>query len=168
MKLLPILFVFGASVALANETVYPTPEELAQCKADKDAGIGPPTPYGNCCTYNDCPTCGIFWERCCHKPSEHGSDVGECLCGVDARKQGSCFWWNDIVVWWTSVKWEFGLSAVFPQAMKVAVGFFLYCKCKCRGWTLLVGIYPNSANHSTSEAQFPGHSRATVTIPIMS
>ena len=62
-----------------------------QIQADKDAGIGPPTPYGTCCTYNDCPKCGIFWERCCHKPSKHGSDVGECLCGVDAREQGSCF-----------------------------------------------------------------------------
>lgn len=44
MKLLLILFAFCASVALANKTVHPTPEELPEYMADRDAGAGPPSP----------------------------------------------------------------------------------------------------------------------------
>ena len=43
MKLLLILFAFCASVALANKTVHAVPEKLPECKADRDAGAGPPS-----------------------------------------------------------------------------------------------------------------------------
>ena len=74
-------------VAIANDTVYMNEFQKLRCE-DLEASGGRGGGH-KCCDYHQCANCGIY-ERCCYKPGD-GGDIGDCMCGVNAYPQGTCY-----------------------------------------------------------------------------